>query len=554
MTPTFVIGHRNPDTDAICSAIGYADYLRRTGRDGVEAACCGDINARTEFVLDHAGLPAPRRLHHVRATAGRLCRREVVTTRADAALADVYATMQRHRLRAIPVVDGKGALAGMVSLLKLLELVLPDLGDPAGNRQVEASLARIAAVLGGRFLTARDETCEEVLMQMVGAMAAGGFEDHMRAFPAEKLVIVCGNRPTVQEIAIDYGVRCLIVTGGYDLAGPLLERARARGVSVIVSPWDTATTCLQIRSARGIGPAIDREFETVGEHEPIRNIRSLVREGRQTLFPVVDHDGRMVGVFSRSDLARTNPIQLILVDHNELSQAVAGADEARILEVIDHHRLGGSLVSREPIRFINEPVGSTCTLIARFFRQAGLVPERPVGACLVAGIVSDTLKLSSPTTTGIDRDMLEWLARECDLDVEAFSEKFFAAGSVLEAYTSEQAVGMDCKEYTEGDWRFAVAQIEENGLDRFWERRADLEGALAALTAKNGYDFACLLITDITRNNSLLLVSGSEPFVDALDYTRRDDTLFELESVVSRKKQLLPHLMHLLEGLSKTER
>ncbi|MCB1102082.1 MAG: putative manganese-dependent inorganic diphosphatase [Kiritimatiellae bacterium] len=551
MTPTFVVGHRNPDTDSICAAIGYARFLQATGRTEVEAARCGDVNARTEFVLEHAGLPAPRRLLHVRATAGGICRREVVTIRENAALAEVVHIMQKHGLRSVPVVGETGSLCGIASLLRLLELVLPDLDDLAGNRRVEANLSKIATVLNGRFLCSMSPERDEVLVQMVGAMKARGFEEHMRAFPAEQLIIVCGNRPTVQELAIDYGVRCLIITGGYDLDPALLSRARENGVSVIISPWDTATTCLQIRSARGILPAIDRNISTVSEQEPIRNIRHLVQDGRQTLFPVVNHEGTMIGVFSRSDLARPDPIRLILVDHNELAQAVPGADEAQILEVIDHHRLGGSLISREPIRFINEPVGSTCTLIGRFYRQANLTPDRSTALCLVAGVIADTLTLTSPTTTEVDREVLRWLAETCDIDVDDFSEKFFAAGSVLEAYPPDQAVTMDCKEYTEGDWRFAVAQIEENGLDQFWERRASLDQALTELVSKNSYDFVCLMITDITRNNSLLLVSGNQQVIDVIDYSRRDDHLFELEAVVSRKKQLLPHLIHLLEGLNK---
>lgn len=545
----YVIGHKNPDTDAICSAIGYADFLRQTNRPDALAAACGDINARTRMALDRAGIPAPQLLLDVRPRAGRIARRDVVTATDTDSLVDVYDRMRQWKLRAIPVLDHGGDLLGMCSLLNLLELLLPDSDDPIDNRQVESSLDRIAKVLHGSFQFGEETDREEVLTVMVGAMSADNFTKRMHQFPSANLMIVAGDRPTVQLPAIEYGVRCLVVTGGYQLSTGLLSLAREKGVSVLVSPLDTATTTLLIRSAKRILRAIEKDYLSFSEDHLLIDVRKQVQKSSQPLFPVVDDRRRLVGVFSKSDLVNPIPTKLILVDHNELAQAVTGADEAEILEVIDHHRLGGGLISREPIRFHNEPVGSTCTIVTRFFHNHGIVPPKGVSYCLAAGIISDTLKLSSPTTTETDRAMLRWIAGGAALDVDRFAEDFFAAGSALEMYSPDKAVRLDCKDYTEQGWRFAVAQVEENGLDQFWEHKASIEAALDKLVAEKNYHFVCLMITDLTRQTSLLMVAGNQDFIDAVDYPPREARLFEMGNVVSRKKQLLPHIISLVSRL-----
>jgi manganese-dependent inorganic pyrophosphatase len=439
----------------------------------------------------------------------------------------------------------------LIPLFRLMELLLPDgrsLGDP---RLVQTSLARVAHVLQARFLNALDEHREEALTLMVGAMSSKAFAEHSRRFPPGHLLVVTGDRPTVQKAAIDYGVRALVITGGHDLDPPLLAAAQARGVNVINSPLDTASTTLLIRSAKVIGGAIEKQYISFRENQLVSEAARALRETVQNLFPVLDDAGKLVGVFSRADLLNVQPVKLVLVDHNEMAQAVTGAEEADILEVIDHHRLGGGLVSREPIRFVNEPLGSTCTIVAKFLHHRDWAPPRPIGICLAAGIISDTLNLTSPTATPTDRAMLEWIAAACDLDAQKFAEEFFAAGSALQTHTPAQALGMDCKTYEENDWRLAVAQIEENGFELFWKHKADLEIALGQFVAMHRLDFACLMVTDITSHTSFLLTAGDERVNSAIDYPKPESRLFELAGVVSRKKQLLPHLMRILSKLEK---
>lgn len=552
LSAVYVIGHRNPDVDSICSALGYAEFLRRTRLPEAEAACCGEIDSRTQFVLQRAGLPPPKLMMDVRLTAGQLCQRQVVTAGLNEGLLSVYRRMQEHQFRALPVVGGDGRLCGMLSLHTMLELMVPDAEHVTHERGLlQTSLECIREAVGGEFEHVVDARREEKLAVMVGAMSSAGFTQRLHQCDPARTIIVCGDRPSVQRLALEYRVRCLVITGGYRLSAELGELAARSHVSVLVSPADTATTSMMIRAARIITPAVESTFLKYSEHALVSQIRKDVHHSAQGLFPVIDEDGLMSGVFSKSDLVEPPPVRLILVDHNEFTQAVTGVDEAEILEVVDHHRLGGNLHSRHPIRFINEPFGSTSTIITSFYHQRHFSPPEGIGCCLAAGIIADTLNLTSPTTTDTDRMMLRWISEACHIDVGRYAADFFSAGSSLSLYSPEQAVRLDCKEYAEGAWKFAVAQIEENGLDLFWARKESLEQALFALVADRSLDFACVMVTDITSHVSMLLCAGDAGILGAIDYPRKESHLFEMEGVVSRKKQLLPHLSLLLSRMDK---
>jgi manganese-dependent inorganic pyrophosphatase len=319
-------------------------------------------------------------------------------------------------------------------------------------------------------------------------------------------------------------------------------------VSLITSPFDTVNTTLRIKSSQFIDPVVDRDVITVPGRATVAEARALVERSSQPVFPVVGDDGTLVGLSFKSDLVNPPRPQLVLVDHNELGQAVAGADEAEIVEVLDHHRLGGGLKSTQPIRFINEPVGSTCTLVARQFRAAGLVPSPGIALCMASGIISDTLNLRSPTTTDVDRDVLGWLAGLCGTDLEAYAREFFEIGSALRSSTPAEVIREDCKEFSEQGVRFSISQIEETGFDLFWERKEELRAALEAQAARQRLEFAALLVTDVVTSGSLLLLSQEPASWEEINYPRLDRGLYALKNVVSRKKQLLPLITQLIQA------
>jgi len=550
--PTYVIGHKNPDTDAICSAIGYADLLRQTGMPEAEAARCGELNARTIFALEQAGVHAPKLVMDVRPTAGQIAHREVISAGVDESFGEVFDRMRGPGLRTLPVLDAHGHVLGMLSLLKMVDLLLPNSSkDATETRIVDTNLRRIVKALGGRFQNEVNIDEEVPFILTVGAQRAAAFGERLGEFPLDRTILVTGNRPTIQKPAIDFGVRALIVTSGYEIEPNLLAQAKAKGVAVIVSPHDTATTTILIKCSKRVTHALQKDFVRFAPSDPIEKIRALAATTGITLFPVVDENDKLIGVFSKSDLVYPPLTKLILVDHNEFGQAVNGVEQAEVIEVLDHHRLGGNLVTREPIRFINEPLGSTSSLVAKQFRHRGVTPEPGIALCLATGIISDTLLLTSPTTTAEDKELLTWLGQAAKRDLKSYAEQFFAAGSVLQVQTAAQVVRGDCKDFTENGWKFAVAQVEELGLERFWDRKAELQQALDKLVSEKKLDFACLFITDITRHVSVMLAAGDARVLEEIDYPRLDGGVFELEGVVSRKKQLLPHLIGLLQGMTR---
>jgi manganese-dependent inorganic pyrophosphatase len=474
-----VIGHRNPDTDAICSAIGYAAFLRDVRKMKAEAACCGELSVRTNWVLQTAGVTAPKLLLDVRPTAATICRRDVFTASPHQTFLSVYRMMMDHNFRAIPVVDEAGRLLGMPSIQELAQLFLPPQTNEktvAANREVRTSLLNIVNALDGIIGGSAPEL--ETLQELVLVVAASSLETtkkRAQQFASENVVVVTGDRPEIHELAVELGVRCLIITGKFKAAPSVLSRAAEKGVAVIFSPYDTASTSQLLRFSRPIGEALTHEFLSFTSHTPLLEIVPAVQHAHQALFPVVDEETReLLGVFSKSDLIDMPRMKLVLVDHNEFAQAVTGADEAEILEVIDHHRLSGNLRTKEPIRFLNEPVGSTSTIVGIMFRMQKAEPDKGTAICLCAGIISDTLHLTSPTTTDTDKDILAWLAGIGGIDSAQFVKDFFAAGSMLRENTPDRALESDRKVFKENGWHISISQIEELGLDEFWKRESDL--------------------------------------------------------------------------------
>ncbi len=546
MTVT-VFGHRNPDTDAICSALAYADLLRRTTRPDAVAACCGPPNKRTEFALKTAAMKPPKIVMDIRPEVEDVCNHQPVFAHQSDVFYEVYQLMKEHEVRAIPVLDAEDRIVGIVSLLDLLELVLQGGVDPVESRQIRSNLNKITTVIGGSFQHAIDPDRDEDLVVTVGAMSAGGFTERLREFQADRLLVVSGDRPTIQLPAVEMGVRALVVTGGYHLSSGLMQLAQARGVAVINSPYDTATTTLRIKAAQLVEPVIETSFMTLPAKMTVEAARGQVVRSHQTIFPVVD-GGRLIGVLSKSDLVNPPKAEIVLVDHNELSQAVQGAEDADIIEVLDHHRLGGSLKSSHPIRFSMEPVGSTCTLVAQMFRRAQIDPSPSIALCMASGMISDTLYLRSPTTTVIDRELLQWLDQFCNVDLKDYANDFFQVGSALRTCLPEQVVREDCKEFIESGRRFSISQIEEIGFDLFWQRKQELERALEGLAEQHSLEFSALLVTDISSNGSMLLMSSEPDGWEDINYPQLEEKLYQLDEVVSRKKQLLPLIIGLLES------
>jgi manganese-dependent inorganic pyrophosphatase len=554
MSEILVIGHRNPDTDAICSAIGYAEFKRRIGMSEAVAARCGDTNDRIDFVLKTFGIAAPKFVADVSPKISDVMQRRVLSVRPDSTAAEALRLMDEKNLRLLPVLDELHKCRGLLSLFKLSKFLFPAVNrngnQEQNSREVLSSLTGLAHTLDGKLVFGFDTEREQELILMIGAMGLESFVARLEKFPPEKSCVIVGDRWDIQNVAIREGVRVLIVTGGITVEPKTLEAAQKKNVSVITSPHDTATTASLCRAAVAVRHVLNEQFLCFREQAPLAAVREEAMSSGFQAFPVLGADGETVGILSKTDFLRSVTRKLILVDHNELSQAVQGADEVEIIEIIDHHRLG-SLTTQQPILFRNEPVGSTCTIVADCFFRHGVELPAGIAGLLLAGLVSDTLNLTSPTTTGRDAEILKQLEQLSGVNAREFTEKLFASGSLLTLKPAPQAIATDCKEYAELGAKFSVAQIEEIGFEQFWKRKDELLAALATYRAQGSYLFSSLLVTDVATQSSLLLVAGDEKFIQRIDYPRLEPGIYELRDVVSRKKQLLPYLSHCLRETEK---
>jgi manganese-dependent inorganic pyrophosphatase len=542
---TIVIGHRNPDMDSICSAIGYARLKQLLGVPDVVAARAGNTNARIDYVLDRFGVEAPVFLSDVAPRVSDVMQREAVAVKAEATVYDAIQLIEERQLRGLPVTDEGNRCLGLLSAFKLSHHLFPPREEATTARIIVASLADILRAFGGRVVTgqAPDQPQEQLLM--VGAMNADSFSARLHHQPAQTIVLFVGDRDDIQMRAIEAKVRAIVVTGGLPVLRGIQRAADQAQVTILSSSHDTATTVLLARGAVRVGRMVEPEFISFAPDTPLDAARDRVAASTALVFPILAPDGTLAGVLTKSDFIKPAPRQLILVDHNELSQAVGGADKVPIVEILDHHRLGG-FASESPIHFWNNPVGSTSTLVALCYQQLGVAVPSDIAGLLMAGLVADTLNLTSPTATPVDRQMLGHLAKIAQTDPGQLAEDMFSVGSPLLTLTPDEAILADCKEYTHGSRRFTVAQIEELTFAHLAEKQAGLLAALERHAHQRGLCFAALLVTDINSQNSLLLASGEERLLGRIHFPARGPNVWELAGVVSRKKQLLPYLLQCL--------
>jgi manganese-dependent inorganic pyrophosphatase len=546
---TIVIGHKNPDMDSICSAIAYAELKRKLGTPNVISARAGNTNERIDLVLQKFGVPAPEFISDVSPKVADVMETQVISVAHDSSIYHAMNSIEKKRMRGLPVVDSDNRCLGLLSGWKVSHYLFPQRVDAPGSREIFASISDIAHSFDGEFIVGEATANRQKVVLMVAAMSSASFGERLRRYQPEEAIVFVGDREEIQLEAIKNKALAVVITGGMGLSAKVRSAAKEAGVRLLSSRHETATTVLLARGAAKIDSMIEPQFTSLSPETPLRSARHIVAASSEYIFPILEDDKRLVGILSKSHFIRPIPRQLILVDHNELSQAVSGAEDLQIVEVLDHHRLA-SFNTDIPILFWNNPVGSTSTLVALSYNQHGIEIERPIAGLLMAGLISDTLNLSSPTATPIDAKVLENLSAIAGIEPAKLAESIFAVGSPLLTLGPNDVIQADCKDYSEENYRFSVSQIEELGFSHFYDKQQSLLEALDAYRSKQGNYFAALLVTDVNTQNSLLLMSGAPEFLDTITYPRLGPNLFQLDNVVSRKKQLVPYLLDCLHKIN----
>lgn len=541
----YVIGHKNPDTDSIVSALGYAALKRELGMAEAVAARAGMVNPQTEYVLSRFKVEVPAFLPDLVPKAEYYLGDEPVTVRAGTPLWDALALMEEHGRSALPIVDGEGRYRATLHYSAFARNILKKI-NPRKKAVIPTSVGRMADTIKAQVVSSFDPGREFKARILVAALETESFKRHLDGEARENCIVIVGDRTDVQRYVLESGARVLIVTNGAVLDRSLKEIAERNRVSVLLSPYDTSSTALLVIYSTPVETMGDEGLKPVRLDSPLRNLRGPLAESPSRSVPVTDMEGRVAGMFTEGDLLRDPKVELILVDHNELGQAVEGAENYRILEVIDHHRIG-SFATKAPITFINRVVGSTSTIVAGMYREHRIPLPKPIASILLCGILSDTLVLRSVTTTETDREVAEYLAAVADLDIPALGADILAASSEVSSKPARDLVRLDMKSYGVMDRTFSVSQVEVNSPEGLLERRDEVLGELERLRSEGGHYLAALMVTDVSELSSYLFLSAEKEFESLVKYPEEEDHVYRLKDVLSRKKQLVPVLLELAE-------
>jgi manganese-dependent inorganic pyrophosphatase len=533
--PIYVLGHKNSDMDSVASAYGYAKLLQAQGEDHAIPARHGDLKPEIQFVLDRYQVEPPEALEDVYLQVRDVMRRGVTTAHIHQSLLEAGQLLQEHNRRSMPVVDDENKVHGMIGHDDFAKLFFNDLNPQSVNR-IPLKRDNLLRVLKGRILVeGRRKMGNRVL---VGAMQA----ETMAEYVEPGCLVVIGDREAAQLVAIEQGAAALVITGDLLVSERTLARARQHGAMVISTGHHTFTAVRLINLSIETQEIMSRDFSFCHPEDNMSEIQLTLARLRS--MPVVDDEGKLVGYISRSDLIKTRPKRVILVDHNEQSQAIDGIEEAELLGIIDHHRIA-DVHTNKPIMFRAEPVGCTGTIITSLYHEAGIEIPRDVAGLLLAGLLYDTLILRSPTCTPRDERVAAELAQITGENIEQYGKDIFAAAaSDLRGKPAEALITSDFKEFTVRDLKFAIGTVETASPSVIEKRIPELLTTMQHIAYEHNYASVLFMIVDIINMNCRLLIWGGEKAVAEVLHVplEEDGHTAVIEGLVSRKKQVVPLL------------
>ncbi|MDR3123999.1 MAG: putative manganese-dependent inorganic diphosphatase [Treponema sp.] len=541
----YIIGHRNPDTDSVVSAAAYARLKQAQGRHNCTAARAGNLSPQTEYIFNRFKVPVPQHLPDLIPKTAYYLSEPPATISEDVSLWDALERMQNESLRVLAIVDKQGKYKSMLHYRGFANYIISHI-NPHRKSYFSVSINHLLSALRAQPITVFDaETVRKSPIVVAGSYNEF-FKKHLEEESPSDTLVVLGDRWDLQKFCIERKVRALILTNGHTLEKKLATLAEKNGVTVITSPFDTSSTAMLIIYSTPVGAMGDDTVPLVRLNDPVRKIREPLSRAPSRCLPVGDNEDRLAGLIFEGDLIKEPNIEVIMVDHNEMSQAVEGIENYRVLEVIDHHRLG-SFSTKYPITFINKVVGATSTIIANLYREAHVPMEKEIASILLCGILADTLSLHSATTTDTDRNTADYLASVTGLDIQQLGQDIQTEANRVNALPVEELIAMDMKEYAEAGAEFSVSQIETDRPEALVARRPEILGELEKIVRSRKYLFSALLVTDVTTLDSLFFVYGSEVFIAQINFPQRESGVYVMKDVVSRKKQLIPLLSELVE-------
>jgi manganese-dependent inorganic pyrophosphatase len=539
MSTVYVTGHRNPDTDSIASAIGYAELNGRLDpNDDYKPVRLGPCNAQTRWLLERSATPEPDLLPHILVRVCDVMQTSFPVAGQDEPIRATGLAMARANLELVPVVNPDGALTGVVSERSLARRYIRDTRETSTLQEAPTFVHAVVEVLGAELAEGEDkELSGRVWVQSMDVKTDSGISTGD--------VVVVGNRGDAQRLAIELGASLLVLSNGSRPSDDVLALAREHGTTIVCSPLDTYVSGRMITLAAPCKALMEKDPLTVTADFVLADISEQIKESHYGAAVVVDSGRKPVGLLTRSDLVAPSPRRVILVDHAEQAQSVPGIEQAEIVEILDHHHIG-SIETHVPVRATFDPVGSTATLVVERFRQNGMEPSRPAAMMLLGAVLSDTVILNSPTTTRRDHAVAEYLQRVLALDAIELGRQMFEATADVSEVSAREIVTRDAKEYNLASGHaICIAQVEVVGK-ALMERKSELLDALRSERENRRVHLYALMVTDVLSKSTDLVVAGDVAAVSRTFGAEARDSVIELPGVMSRKKQVAPRLMESL--------
>ncbi len=543
---TIVIGHKNPDTDSICSAISYARLKATiTGREYL-AGRAGHVNEETQFVLNYFGIEAPTLIDNVKTQVSDIEIRKIKGANCNISLKKAWNMMQEENVVTLPAVTRRGMLDGLLTVGDISRSHM-NVTDSEILSKAKTQYQNIIETLEGTiFVGSKDAYFDKGKV-----LIAAASPDTMEFYIEENDLVILGNRYESQLCAIEMKASCIIICEDASVSTTIKKLAEERGCTIITTPYDTYTAARLINQSMPIKYFMKTEnLITFEDTDFIDDIKDIMTSKRHRDFPVLDGDGKFLGMISRRNLLGAKGKPVILVDHNEKSQAVEGIENAEIQEIIDHHKLG-TLKTIAPVFFRNQPLGCTATIVYQMYREANVKIEKQIAGILCSAIISDTLLFRSPTCTEVDKSAALELCKIAEIDINQYAEEMFAAGSNFRGKSDEEIFYQDFKRFTAGKFTFAVGQISSLNVKELQELEVRIKNYMIKIAEVQNLDMIYFMLTNIlTESTHLLCVgNGAEVLIQSAFHIDTEvdgnfrDGIVNLPGVVSRKKQLIPALM-----------
>jgi len=535
----YIFGHKSPDTDSICSAVALSRLKNKIGIE-TEACALGPINKESEYALNRFEVEHPRLIDDIKTEVKDLVYDEINLVDPKSSVLQAFEMMEDGKVKTLPVGGESGRLQGIVTMKDIaMGLIQND------ERQLKTHMNNIIRDLNGKMLTGKPTEIDGKVM----VMAFFHKTVKRNIVLDENWISIVGDNYDNIELCIKAGVQLIIITGNHIIPRNLLNLAKEKNVPIMSVSLDTYLTSRKINQCTYLSSIMrSDEISVLKEYEYLEDVYKKIREHRHTYYPVIDQNNKYLGFIGRSQLLNPQRKQVIMVDHNEYSQSALGIEEAEILEVVDHHKIG-SIRTTMPISFRNMPVGSTCTIVYQMYRESGHNPEKDVAGLLLSGIISDTLNFKSPTTTNIDREVALKLNEILNLDIDGFAKEMFRVGTSLNGMTTEEIFYRDFKTFDVENGKLGVSQVFTLDIDNVMDRSEEIIEFIKSEHKRNDYIATLLVITDIIEEGSTLLYQTEIDGLFTKSFGIKEKQGMFVPKLISRKKQVVPSMMETLHRI-----